>query len=133
VTKICFYTNRFTVFLYFSTVWKFVIVSLSIKPILCFKEISVTVHIFVIVRIWTLSSDRQLIFGIIGDKIVLRLSRNVLSMTGHKLLWIHLTKLFMIDCTVLIMRLVIFGCFQGDDVCLCLHKFKVPLYVCTDV
>ena len=63
-----------------SSVWKFMIVALSINLVLCFRgNLCIVAYIFLVVRIRTSQSDRSFITGDREDNFILQLYSSILS------------------------------------------------------
>ena len=72
------------------------------------------------------------------DKFIVLLSTNILSMAVFELLWIPVAKLTVCNRLYIVNKEASFffgggGCFQWHNLCLFLHKLKIPLSVDTDV
>ena len=122
---------RFLFFFFFSRVWKFMNVSLSIIWCSASKEICSLLHIFLIVRIWALWSDGHLLWEMQNLNIFYCYAQ--IYYHWHYLSYFEFlfqNLLCAADCMLFIMRLgffFFFGCFQSDNLCLCLQKLKTPL------
>jgi len=103
------------------------IISLSINLVLCFRKfVYCCIHIFNCEN-WTSWTDRPFIMGDIKDKFIILLSTNILSMAVLELFWILVTKLTVCDILYIVNNEArcLFGFFQWDNLCLCLHKLKI--------
>jgi hypothetical protein len=134
MVRLCTRINKFPGF-FICRVWEFMIFSLFISLVLCSKEkLCIVSYKFLIVRIWVSWPDRPFIIVDIEDAFILLFSTNILSIAVCGFLWVLVAKLNVCDWFYVVNNEVSFlCCFQWDNLCLCLHKLKIPLKFYTDM